>query len=153
MMSSSTRGTVSKLAAQLQPSILRLSRNLRRNGNRSGDSSMDVQLLKALGQSRGVTVAELAAAEQISRPCISENIKRLVLLGYVKRAQPNQCLVGSPIALHITREGKRYLEGISKRRTDWLTRRLEQLSNAERVALVRATRSLRLILDAAEIGA
>jgi hypothetical protein len=71
----------------------------------------------------------------------------------VKRAQPNQELAGGPIALRITRAGKTYLSGVGKRRSDWLTLGLSQLSNNERVALDRATKSLQLILDSAETAA
>jgi DNA-binding MarR family transcriptional regulator len=152
-MSKSSRDTTIYLAAQLGPSILRLGRHLRREANKSGRSSVDVQILKALEQRSGTTVAELAAAEQMSRPCMSEHIKRLVLQGYVKRAQPNRELVGSPVALRITRTGKSYLAGVARRRSDWLTLRLDQLRAGERSALDRATKSLQSILDAADAAA
>lgn len=151
-MSIRSKEATVNLAAELRPSILRLGRHLRRAANQSGSSSLDIQILKAMEQNVGITVAELAAAEQISRPSMSEHIKRLVLQGYVKRAQPSPGLVGSPVALRITRAGKVYLRGIGKRRSDWLTLRLSQLSNSERVDLGRATKSLQLILDSADIA-
>jgi DNA-binding MarR family transcriptional regulator len=145
----STTAATRTLAANLRPSILRLSRHLRRDANRSGGggSSVDVQILQALKDNIGTTVAELAAAEQITRPCMSEHIKRLVLQGYVKRADPNQQRIGSPVTLRITRRGRMYLQGVEKRRGDWLTVRLSQLSATERSALNKASRSLQLILD------
>lgn len=149
-MRKTSNDTTTHLAAQLGPSILRLSRHLRREANQSGSSSLDVQILTSLTGSSGATVAELAATEQMSRPCMSEHIKRLVLRGYVKRAQPNHELVGSPVGLNITRAGKRYLAAVGKRRSDWLTSRLDQLHAGERLALGRATKSLRLILDGAD---
>ncbi len=149
-MSSLAKESAVDLAAELRPSILRLSRHLRREANQSGNSSLDLQILKALHENRGSTVAELAAAEQMTRPAMSEHIKRLVLRGYVKRAQARSDEAGSPIDLSLTRSGKRYLDGISRRNTEWLTLRLEQLSASERSALDRATRSLRSILESSE---
>jgi DNA-binding MarR family transcriptional regulator len=152
-MTSSPKEATVHLAAELRSSILRLSRHLRREANLSGSSSVDIQILKALEQNVGITVAELAAAEQVSRPSMSEHIKRLVLRGYVRRALPNQELAGGPIALRITRNGKAYLRGAERRRSDWLTVRLIKLSERERVALDRGTKSLQLILDGADTSA
>jgi DNA-binding MarR family transcriptional regulator len=152
-MSTNTKEANAHLAAELRPSILRLSRHLRRDANQSGSSSVDMQILKALEQNDGITVAELAAAEQISRPSMSEHIKRLVLRGYVKRARSNQELAGGPITLRITRAGKTYLRAAGRRRSDWLISRLNKLSERERAALDRATKSLQMILDAANTTA
>jgi DNA-binding MarR family transcriptional regulator len=80
-MSVSTKEATAHLAAELRPSILRLGRHLRRDANQSGSSSADIQILKALEQNDGITVAELAASERVSRPSMSEHIKRLVLRG------------------------------------------------------------------------
>jgi DNA-binding MarR family transcriptional regulator len=149
-MSSIAKERAVDLAAQLRPSILRLSRHLRREANQGGNSSLDIQILKAIDENPGITVAELAAAEQITRPAMGEHIKRLVLRAYVKRAQVKHDRAGRPVDLTITRSGKRYLEGFTNRRADWLTLRLNQLSATERSDLNRATRSLQLILKVAE---
>ncbi len=142
-----------RLAAQLRPSILRLSRNLRRQAAQQGASSLDVQILASIHDEPGITVAELAAIEQMTRPSMSEHIKRLVLRGYVQRADANSDKPGSPIELRLTRSGKSFLSGVGKRKSDWLTERLSQLSAHERSDLDRATRSLRIILEAAKTTA
>jgi DNA-binding MarR family transcriptional regulator len=140
-----------QLAAQLRPSILRLSRNLRRQANQQGSSSLDLQILLAINLEPGSTVAELAAIEQMTRPAMAEHIKRLVLRGYVHKAEANSEKPGSPIELALTRAGRTFLNGFTRRKSDWLADRLSRLSVQERSDLNRATKSLQLILEAARV--
>ncbi len=135
-----------KLAAELRPSILRLSRHLRREAQRGGSSSLDAQLLGTLREEPGLGVSELADMEQMSRPAMSAHVKRLMHLGYVQREGTKADGDRRRIGLSITRSGSSYLRTVSERRADWLADRLGELRAEDRTALDRAAKSLRLIL-------
>ncbi len=137
-----------KLAADLRPSILRLSRHLRREALRGGSSSLDAQLLGTLREEPGLGVSELADMEQMSRPAMSAHVKRLMQLGYVQREGAKADSDRRRIGLTVTRSGTQYLRTVSERRADWLAERLAELGSEERSALDRAAKSLRLILEA-----
>ncbi len=143
-----TTGTRSaKLAAELRPSILRLSRHLRREAQRGGGSSLDAQLLGTLREEPGLGVSELADMEQMSRPAMSAHVKRLMQLGYVQREGTKLDGDRRRIGLSVTRSGTTYLRSVSERRVDWLAERLAGLGAEDRTALDRAAKSLRMILE------
>jgi DNA-binding MarR family transcriptional regulator len=136
-----------KLAAELRPSILRLSRHLRREAIRGGSSSVDAQLLGTLREEPGLGVSELADMEQMSRPAMSAHVKRLMQLGYVQREVAKGEADRRRVGLTVTRSGTHYLRAVSERRADWLAERLAELGSDDRTALDRAAKSLRLILE------
>lgn len=138
-----------KLAAELRPSILRLSRHLRREALRGGSSSVDVQLLGTLREEPGLGVSELADMEQMSRPAMSAHVKRLMQLGYIQRDVVKGESDRRRINLSITRSGAQYLRTVSERRADWLAERLAELGSEDRTALDRAAKSLKMILESA----
>lgn len=137
----------SKLAGELRPTILRLSRHLRREAQRGGSSSLDAQLLGTLSEEPGLGVSELADMEQMSRPAMSAHIKRLMQLGYLQREQAKGDGDRRRIGLSVTRSGVVYLRTVSERRVDWLAKRLAELGSDDRTALDRASKSLRMILE------
>src|SRR6201996_8867530 len=121
------------LAAELRPSILRLSRHLRREAQRGGSSSLDAQLLGTLREEPGLGVSELADMEQMSRPAMSAHVKRLVQLGYVQRDNSKTENVDRRrIGLVITRSGTQFLRNVNERRADWLAERLAGLGSEDR---------------------
>ena len=136
-----------KLAADLRPSILRLSRHLRREAQRGGSSSLDAQLLGTLREEPGLGVSELADMEQMSRPAMSAHVKRLMQLGYVQREGAKVDGDKRRIGLSVTRSGTSYLRTVNEKRADWLAERLADLRAEDRTALDRAAKSLRLILQ------
>ena len=147
--SAATRVTVSKtskLAEELRPTILRLSRHLRREAQRGGSSSLDAQLLGTLTEEPGLGVSELAEMEQMSRPAMSAHIKRLMQLGYLQREQAKGDGDRRRLSLSVTRSGTNYLRTVNGRREDWLAVRLAGLGRDDRTALNRAAKSLRMIL-------
>ncbi len=137
----------SKLAGELRPTILRLSRHLRREAQRGGSSSLDAQLLGTLSEEPGLGVSELADMEQMSRPAMSAHVKRLMQLGYLQREQAKGDSDRRRVGLTVTRSGMTYLRTVSERRVDWLAERLAELGRDDRSALDRAAKSLRLILE------
>ncbi len=140
-----------KLAAELRPSILRLSRHLRREALRGGSSSLDAQLLGTLREEPGLGVSELADMEQMSRPAMSAHVKRLMQLGYLQREEAKEDTDRRRVGLTVTRTGTQYLRSVNERRADWLADRLSELRSEDRTALDRAAKSLRLILEVHEL--
>ncbi len=138
----------SKLAEELRPTILRLSRHLRREAQRGGGSSLDAQLLGTLSEEPGLGVSELAEMEQMSRPAMSAHVKRLMQLGYLQREQAKGDSDRRRVGLSVTRSGTSYLRTVNDRREDWLAGRLAELGRDDRTALDRAARALRMILEA-----
>ena len=142
-----TAPKTAQLAAELRPSILRLSRHLRREALRGGGSSLDAQLLGTLQAEPGLGVSELADMEQMSRPAMSAHVKRLVQLGYLQRVDGKADADRRRISLGVTRTGLQYLRTVRARREDWLAERLSELRSEERTALDKAAKSLRHILE------
>jgi DNA-binding MarR family transcriptional regulator len=125
------------LADGLRPSLLKISRQLRREAHPLGLSPLDVTLLNAVSKRDGVGVSELAELEQTSRPTMSAHVKRLEASGWVKRLPP-------PVedkrrfGLVITPHGRRALDAVRRRRNDWLAERLAALSPDARAVLAKA---------------
>lgn len=136
-----------RLAAELRPTILRLSRNIRRQANSQGTSSVDVQILISINDNPGITSGELATKEQMSRPSMTGHIKRLVQQGHVRKAAPGIGSDGRYVALRITRAGKTFLTAFARNRRDWLAERITELSMQERSDLDHALKSIRVILE------
>src|SRR4051794_5212115 len=76
---------VTALADTLRPAVLRLSRRLRNEGQKSGVSAQDAILLGLVKSKPGIGVSGLAEAEQTSRPTMSGHVKRLEAEGLLAR--------------------------------------------------------------------
>jgi DNA-binding MarR family transcriptional regulator len=135
---------VSFLAEGLRPSLLKISRQLRREAQPLGLSPLDVTLLGAVGKREGVGVSELAELEQTSRPTMSAHVKRLEAAGWIRRLPP-PAEDKRRFGLVITPAGKKALDAVRRRRNDWLAVRLTALSPAARAALVKAVGPLEQI--------
>ena len=134
------------LAARLRPSILRLGRTISKESRLTKNSILDIQILQTIREQPDSTVTDLAAAEQITRASMAQHIHRLVQLGYVQRADAKTYKPGSPVELRLTRTGRQYLNGVSKRRSDWLVQRLEILTEDDFRSLHQAMKPLQRIL-------
>jgi DNA-binding MarR family transcriptional regulator len=124
---------VNEIAEQLRPVIMRLSRELRREGRGFGITAGQVSLLFAISRKPGTGVRELALHERMSAAGMSRHVTRLVELGLLRRE-------GDPRdarrhGLHVTPEGERILRQVKSRRTAWLASRLRTLSSDELEAI------------------
>ncbi len=128
------------LAETLRPALLRASRHLRSEARTAGISAFDAHLLGRIKHSPGVGVCDLAGDELISRPSMSNRIKRLVDAGLVSRA--SDVTDGRRAGLAITRAGERKIEVIKNRRNDWLAERIGELGADERARLSSAAAAL-----------
>jgi len=128
---------VSALADALRPSLLKISRQLRREAQPLGLTPLDVTLLSTVGKREGIGVSELAEFEQTSRPTMSAHVKRLEAAGWVRRLPP-PAEDKRRYGLVVTPAGKKALDAVRRRRNDWLAARLAALTPQARAALVRA---------------
>jgi DNA-binding MarR family transcriptional regulator len=125
------------LADALRPSLLKISRQLRREAQPLGLTPLDVTLLSTVGKRGGIGVSELAEFEQTSRPTMSAHVKRLESAGWVRRLPP-PAEDKRRYGLVITPAGKKALDAVRRRRNDWLAARLGALPPQARSALAKA---------------
>ncbi len=133
-----TQGDVRALAEALRPSLLRLSRHLRREALKAGVSALDAQLLGVIKKRPGIGGGELADLEQMTRPSMSSHLKRLLAAGWVMR-DPVSAEDRRRVGLRLTASGEDALETIRERRNDWLAARLAALAPEARAVLAAAT--------------
>jgi DNA-binding MarR family transcriptional regulator len=134
------------LAEALRPSLLLVSRRLRREAHKAGMSALDAQLLGIVKKEPGITASALADIEQMSRPSMSGHVKRLEAAGWIARdavSLPDRRRVG----LRLTGTGLEALDAIRQRRNDWLAERLGALSVQARASLAAASTALRQLAE------
>jgi DNA-binding MarR family transcriptional regulator len=129
------------LAEALRPAILRASRHLRREAQKAGVSALDAQLLGVVRKRPGISGAELADLEQMTRPSMSSHVKRLEAAGWIARDAP-AAADRRRVGVRLTKSGGAALAAIQRRRNDWLAARLAALTAAERAALAAAAAPL-----------
>ena len=140
-MTTVTRSTIADLAAQLRPSLLRLTRIIR---NQRVDMSVTLTQLSAMAtlQKHGpMSAGELATWERVQPPSMTKVLANLEERGLVRRdvhpTDRRQAIIG------ITDAGIDLLDSERRSRDAWLFQRLAQLSAEERAAL----RSVLPVLD------
>jgi DNA-binding MarR family transcriptional regulator len=126
-----------EIADTLRPSLLRLGRLLRREGQMPGISAVDAHLIGLVAKQPGIGVSELAAIERVSSASISGHVKRLVAAGWLQRRQEESDQRRAPLELGPA--GAKALAAIRRSRTDWLAAQLAQLDDHERAAIDAAT--------------
>src|SRR4051794_31257750 len=110
------------LANRLRPALLRLNRELRREGAALGISGGQATLLHLISRSAGAGVRELAAREGMSAAGMSGHVDRLEAAGLVRRVRSTDDR--RRVGLEVTDEGNRILRAVRRRRTAWLAQRL-----------------------------
>jgi len=131
------------LADDLRLALHRVFRRIRQDAENDpiGLSLQLRLLLSTIGQHPGIGVAELARMEKLRGPTISGHVKQLETAGLVTRAPPDP-KDRRRTGLVATPEGERRAEALRRLRTDWLARRLDLLSPAERQAIAAAIPAL-----------
>lgn len=128
------------LADAVRPAVLRLSRRIRSEGQKSELTAQDTVVLGLIKKHPGIGVSGLAEIEQTSRPTMSEHVKRLEARGLVARGAHADD--GRRMGLALTPAGRRKLEQIRAERNNWLAKRLNMLAPAERAQLAAAAAAL-----------
>ena len=133
-------GDTKDIAARLHSSAIRLLRTLRREDDGSGLSAPRLSALSVVVFAGPMSLAGLAAAEQVKPPTMSRIVDALVERGLVTRiAKPGD---RRSVEIEATREGKQLLEAGRERRVDALVARLRKLADSEQRALARGVEIL-----------
>jgi DNA-binding MarR family transcriptional regulator len=132
------------VASDLRPIVLRLARGLRKETEQVGITARQATLLWLIKRSPGLSLAELAAEEDISPPALSGHVDRLEAAGLVARARSEADR--RRVGLRLTEAGEQLLRRIRARRTTWLAVRTRSLEPAELEAIEAALPALRRLL-------
>ena len=136
-----------ELAARLQSNSLRLLRVVRRDGAGQPLSGPKLSVLSFLATSGPVSLAELAAAEQVRAPTMTRLVDALVEERLVTRDADRKDRRMVRIAL--TEEGSRLLGEGEAQRIAALAKRLGGLADSECRALARGVELMERLLRAA----
>lgn len=130
------------LADELRVALMRVSRRIRLEGAGGKVTPSQFSVLAAL--KRGpLTLRELAEREQVQPPAMTRTVASLVELRLVARVQDQQDRRQAVVSL--SRAGRRVVDETRNQRTEWLARRLVELSDDERRTLAEATELLQRI--------
>ena len=117
------------VANRLRPVLLRLARELRREIHSLGVTGGQVTLLVQIKKNPGITASELAERERVSAPGMSGQLVRLEAAKLIERVRASD---RRRIGLYVTEEGDKVIKSVRKKRTAWLSNRLERLEPEER---------------------
>ena len=128
------------VAADLRPVVLRLARGLRKETEQVGITARQATLLWLIRRSPGLSLAELAAEEDISPPALSGHVDRLEAAGLVERIRSGKDR--RRVGLRLTESGSELLRRVRARRTTWLAERMGSLTPDELEAIETALPAL-----------
>jgi DNA-binding MarR family transcriptional regulator len=123
------------VAARLHTAAIRLLRTLRREDDGSGLTAPRLSALSVIAFAGPLSLAELAAAEQVKPPTMSRIVDALVADDLVTRDIPAEDR--RSVRLAATPKGVRLMEEGRERRVRALARRLDTLPDSELRALGR----------------
>jgi DNA-binding MarR family transcriptional regulator len=131
---------IQDMATSLHAAAIRLLRMLRREDEASGISGPRLSALSVIVFAGPLSLAELAAAEQVRSPTMSRIVDGLVRAGLATRdPHPTNRRM---VRIAATPEGTKMLEAGRERRVRALTLRLRRIADSELRALARAVELL-----------
>ena len=122
-------------ATRLHAAAIRLLRMARREDRATGLSGPRLSALSVIVFAGPLSLAELAAEEQVRAPTMSRTIDALVAAGLVTRE--TDAKDRRMVRIAATGEGRRLLDEGRRRRVQAITERLSRLAESERRALER----------------
>jgi len=129
---------------ELRLYILRLARRIR--SHRSADvSDPGISILFTLERDGARLPSELAAQEHVSRPAINRTLNSLERDGYIERSPDWRD--GRKVVVRLTKAGMDRATETRALRTAWFSRRLAELTVAEREALHAAAPVIRRLSE------
>jgi DNA-binding MarR family transcriptional regulator len=135
------------VANRLRPTLLRLSRQLRRETHAAGITGGQASLLAAMHGHPDFGVNALAVHEGMTPASISGHIDRFEAAGLVERVRSD----GGDrrrVGLRVTASGVRALHDVRRRRTAWLAKRLQTLDPDELARIEAALDALVRVAEA-----
>ena len=137
-------GELREMATRLHAASIRLLRTLRREDDQGGLSAPRLSALSVIVFAGPVSLAELAAAEQVRPPTMSRIVDFLVRERLVTRdLAPDD---RRSVRIAATDRGRRLMEAGRDRRIRALLARLEPLADSEKRALTRGVELLERIM-------
>jgi len=133
-----------EVAARLHSAAIRMLRLLRREDEEAGMSGPRLSALSVIVFAGPISLAELAAAEQVRAPTMSRVVDALVKTGLVTRT--THATDRRMVRIAATDEGRRLLEAGRERRVRALTQRLGKLAESEHRALARGVEILERVV-------
>jgi DNA-binding MarR family transcriptional regulator len=128
------------MASGLHSAAIRLLRMVRREDRSTGISPPRLSALSVLVFGGPVSLADLAAAEEVKAPTMSRIVEGLVKEGLATReSDPGN---RRKVRIAATVEGRRQLEAGRERRVRTLAERLRRLADSEQRALARGVEVL-----------
>jgi len=122
-----------RLASTLRISVMRLSRRMRQERPSDGLTASQLATLASLERHGPLPAGELAAVERVSAPSMTRIIGTLAAADLVeRRPHPSD---GRQVLVAISATGRSLLTRDRRRRDEWLSSRLDELSPAELDAL------------------
>jgi DNA-binding MarR family transcriptional regulator len=130
------------VAARLRLSTTRLARRLRQE-SRSGHTPSQMSALSSVHRHGPLTLGALAECERVAPPSITRIAAKLEADGLIERsADPSDRRVHLVTA---TKAGRALIAESRRRKTTWLTGRVQQLGLDEQVRLIDALDALDLL--------
>jgi DNA-binding MarR family transcriptional regulator len=124
-----------EIASRLHGAAIRLLRIARREDGAAGMSAPRLSALSVIVFAGPISLAALAAEEQVSAPTMSRIVEALVMDGLATRdADPSDRRM---VRIAATDEGRRLLDEGRRRRVGAIAARLARLAESERRALER----------------
>ncbi|MBN9605112.1 MAG: MarR family transcriptional regulator [Actinomycetales bacterium] len=117
---------------ELRLALQRLVRDIRRN-REAGLSDSQLAVLFHLAKRGDLFPSELAELESIAPPSINRTLNGLESAGLVERRPADDD--GRRVRVRLTDAGRAVIEQTRRLRDAWFSRRLEELSPAERASL------------------
>ena len=122
------------LASELRVSVMRLRRRLANERDPGNDLSIPMMaVLGGLFRHGELTIGELAGLERIQPPTMTRKVNALEDGGYVNR-RPHET-DGRVVVVTLTEHGRATVLADRRRRDEWLSRQLRDLTPAERELL------------------
>jgi DNA-binding MarR family transcriptional regulator len=137
-------GETLEIATRLHAASIRLLRTLRREDDGSGLSAPRLSALSVIAFAGPLSLADLAAAEQVRPPTMSRIVDALLAANLVTR-QPDPGDRRS-VSIAATAQGIRLMEAGRDRRVQALVERLGAIADSERRALARGVEILERVV-------
>lgn len=138
-----------EIAGRLQLSATRLARRLRQEAD-SGFTPSQLSALSTIHNHGPLTLGALAEIERVAPPSITKVVTKLEGDGLVERTQcPDDGRVSHVSA---TRAGRELIEESRRRKTTWLTARVQELDPKARARLASSLDALDALIASEEQG-
>jgi DNA-binding MarR family transcriptional regulator len=133
------------LAERLRLAITRLARRLRQHGDQGDASPTQISALATIERRGPITLGDLAVAERVQPPTITAAIDRLESRGLVRRRA--DAADRRVVHVEITSGGRKLLARNRSKKTAYLERQLDSLTDGERATLADAAAILDHLLE------